>query len=72
MIILIIFNKYNFLWGKICIILFNNYRMMYVLGQVLKMVHVIQLRNVQIVLGQPQDPVPKAMEFVALVSKVCF
>ena len=45
---------------------------MYVLGQVLKMVHVIQLRNVQIVLGQPQDPVPKAMEFVALVSKVCF
>ena len=44
------------------------YRMMYVKDQVLKMVHVIQLRNVKIEKEQAQDPVHQAMEFVVLVS----
>ena len=43
--------------------------MMYVKDQVLKMVHVIQLRNVKIEKEQAQDLVQKAMEFVVLVSK---
>jgi len=40
--------------------------MMYVKDQVLKMVHVIQLRNVKIEKEQAQDPVHQAMEFVVL------